>query len=427
MSFLHAFSKILIFKDSPKTQYYFGGSNRTPGIGTVQNLTPNYSGESKQRSVIFNSVYPEPNFENFLPGGAGYTADPTFMQENLLHALGTVDDVTTNIYADAELAGTAFFKNDEFVYSSIRGADIDDTVADYAAVLALPSPSTGDTARTLDDNKIYTRGASAWAHTSYYTDIIPTTISPVLSVGDYLYYGSGGESDPNNLKIAGKIKTVYGIGDAAYTVSGKLFELEKPVNNTSSETAGAYSDLYYYKKSWNGLNTSVDISNGFYILISVDEEQGFRQILPWLGPGTSSDTSILNQNDGNTNYSTWTAFTDLIKIKRISKKYKADEYEDGEDIACTIFRTNTFDIYPGNSTSTSQIPSFVAPGVPLAFQDGYGAVPCWCSYFVNPHGNGNAKLLKNTAYKIEINELLPAIDIGHNYPITLGYAYSGAI
>jgi hypothetical protein len=430
MSFLHAFSKILIFKDSTKTQYYFGGSNRTPGVGTVQNLTPQESGESKKRSVIFNSVYPTVNFENFLPGSPGYTADPTFMQENLLHAIGTEDSIINNIYATSELAGTAFFKNDKFVYSSIPlGSITYPNVANSDGLsLVSPAPSNGNTARTIDNNKIYTfaSGAGTWTHTSYYTNITPSTINPALSEGDYLYYGPAGESDPNNLKVAGKIKTVYGSGDTAYTADKKLFELEKPINNTSSETAGAYSDLYYYKASWNGVNTSVDISSGFYVLISVDESDGFRQIFPWLGPGPTADDSILNNTTAN-NYSNYTAFTDLIKIKRISKKYKADEYEDGEDIPCTIFRTNTFDIYPGNSTSTSQIPSFVAQGVPLAFQDGYGDVPCWCAYFVNPYGNGNTKLLKNTAYKIEINELLPAIDIGHNYPIALGYAYSGAI
>jgi hypothetical protein len=406
MAILHAFSKILIFKNTPKTQYYFGGSERVPGTGTIDNSTPTNSGESKTRSVIFNSVYPTANLENFL------TSEPSFIQDNLLHSLGTSTDVTGNIYAEAQLAGTAYITSDQFVYYNRTATTY--TEDNYAAILALTSPTNGDTATALDTGYVYTYASlgDVWSVSTYYTTIISSTISPILAAGDYIFYGPANASDPNNLKVAGKIKTVFSSGSDEYIDDKKLYELEKPAGNSEATELDVYSDLYFYRSSWNGKNISVDLSDGFYVLISVDENNGFRALYPFLGPGNTSEDGVLDISTG-TSYTTWNSFTDLIKIKRISKKYKSDENDSaGEDIACSVFRTNTFNFY-----NSANLPQYDGSGNPQLFLNGPGDVPYWCAYFVNPYGKNNTKLDKNTVYSIEINEMLPTlIAAGSTFP-----------
>jgi hypothetical protein len=56
-------------------------------------------------------------------------------------------------------------------------------------------------------------------------------------------------------------------------------------------------------------------------------------------------------------------------------------------------------------------------------------MPPWISYYVNPYGNTNSKLEKNTTYIIEISERLPSLYHVHTVKDTafFNYANSGTI
>lgn len=363
MSFLQNFSKILIFKNSPDSKFYFELEN----------------GAQK----VFNQTYPLPNIANANVPWIDLNK-PNFIQDNLLHAMGVEESQALGYNKAPASFGQAYLDGDEIILRN-------DGFVSLVGNLPSASANTGDTyvVTTGGGVKYYSDGTT-WINKGTYDFI--GALSPVLVPGDYIFYGPPDASDPNDLSIAGKVKEVLttAVGTNSSTTRIVL-EKDSGVNND-------LVDLYYYRKSWNGKNIPVDISNGFYILIGIEVggNNGRRIVYPWLDPlaptNTSSDNQIVNTASPNK-----TAFTDLIRIRRISKKYVSDVTktvaEASELIPCTIVRTNTFQL--SNTVSNSYFNT----------TDDF---PHWCAYFVNPYGSSSTILDKSSVYVIEINEMLPA-------------------
>ena len=338
MADLREFSKILIFKNTEETRFYFGTPGRTPSeVGNFG--VPGF----KQ----FNGSYPPADILTNAAWNAD-TGQAAVLSRNLLHAIGVEESTSATFNRAPQSLGTSIIIGD----------------------------------------KLYVGGGSPSAWT-YNEETSFVSASPALAVGDYIFWGE----DPNNLKLGGKIKTIYTSG-ADYN-NGARYQFEKNVTVAfPTNVGGTYDgqpipqDTYYYRKIWNGKGLKTDITEGFFVLIGVELENNQRSVYPWLDPNSvgNSDTKIV---DGQY------AYTDLIRVKRISNRFKSDETtQDTEElIPCSIQRTNWF--APGNG-----------PGVVYTNTN---QTPFWLAYFVNPYAGTSSILDKNTTYIIEVSERLPAL------------------
>ena len=354
MADLREFSKILIFKNTEETRFYFGTPNRT-------------SNQVADSGIIgykeFNSSYPPADILTNTSWNAD-TGQAAVLSRNLLHSIGVEE-------------------------SSSLGFNI--------------APQSSGTAIIFDD-KLYVGGGSPTAWT-YNEETSFASPSPALAVGDFIFWGE----DPNNLKLGGKIKTIYAVGSAEYT-NGARYLFEKSIDvDFPTHPSGTYinepipQDIYYYRKTWNGKGLKTDVTEGFYVLIGVELENNQRAVYPWLDPnGTgTSDNRIVNGQY---------AFTDLIRVKRISNRFKSDETtQDSEQlIPCSIQRTNWF---TNGSISNS-------------LYQNVDQIPFWLAYFVNPYAETASLLDKNTTYVIEVSERLPALIYGPQANNTALYSYA---
>lgn len=389
---LKQFSKILIFKNTPETKAAFG-VNGDMDEWDGQNFT---ASPDKQ----FNGTYPTENLSNFTS---------SFFANNLLHAIGTEEPIgagTTGLSGwnlDPVSSGKAYI-----IDGFIKAFDIDEytgAVAIFADLDGIDTPAVGDEYVVANENKVYTRLAADPTAAPALLERwdggvdIPFTFaypSGGLDIDDILFYGD----DPNNLRVAGKITEVYEEGDAEFT-AGKRFKLSK--ENTPVDSN--YQDIYYYRNSWNGKSIPVDITEGFYVLIAVENSNNQRIIYPFLNSKSSaaanSSTQIVEPKTGEL------AYTDLIRVKRISEKYRFDQDrvsndpENQEIIPCKINRSNSLKtIKVLDNTGDAQL---FEPGLFPTTND----FPYWVAYFINPYGETSNSLLKSSVYAIEINELLP--------------------
>ncbi len=370
MAFLQNFSKILIFKNSPQSKFYFETDGTTG-------------------PKVFNQTYPQPNLTD-----AGYiwpdASQPNFIKDNLLHTMGVEESQALGYEKTPARFGQAYLDGDEIYI------DNDAIVANF---LLLPSAATvpGQTYVVSSTGVRYTSDGTNWIDKGRH-DI---TLATPLVADDYIFYGPADASDPNDLLIAGKVKNVFTTAITSGSPTTRI-ELQK-----SSNVSNQLVDLYYYRKSWNGKNIPVDITNGFYVLIGIEASTdpgatSRRVVYPLLAPETSSTPNQPTNNIIDQTVPNRTAFTDLIRIRRISKNFKSDETRElvngqlvDEIIPCTITRTNVFDQGSGASYFSST-----------------ASFPHWCAYFVNPYGSLLNTLNKSSVYIIEINEMLPAIKSG---------------
>jgi len=468
MSQLVEFSRILIFKDTPEIRSIFGQPN---GASIVSTTGPKFYGSFPSDTLLTDA------------------GSQPLLQRNLLHAMG-VEETTNNYNLAPASSGTAVINGNKLYiggtvqvpYTAIAtGSNVTVTGTGFGSIatgskirlsaIGTTNLSTATTYYAYDVTSTTLKLASSFANANNATAITTatgsfsgngtatvadsdytytqytsyTSPSPQLEVGDYIFWGD----DPNNLKIGGKIKTVYTSG-SEYN-AGALYEFEQNTAEAfpvvSSEIVP--QEIYYYRKDWNGKGFATDISNGFYILIGVElDSTGKRSYFPWLDPngsitGASSDERIIDVSTPE-KY----AYTDLLRVKRVSKKYKSDltgfQNEPGgiteEIIPCTIQRTNSFwwdstnQTQTGSTTTNTQslgVGSITTTPIMTltSFFTQLNQMPPWISYYVNPYGNTNSKLEKNTTYIIEISERLPSLYHVHTVKDTafFNYANSGTI
>lgn len=366
MAELREFSRILIFKDTPYSRFNFGEPlvNPTNLVATSdlsnENINPYYK---RLKAPIGNQTFHGSN-----PPFDYNTWENILMQTSYLNNMG-VDETTGNYNLTPTSSGTGIIVDDIFF---VGGSGL---VYEETTTFAPPSPA--------------------------------------LTVGDYIFWGD----DPNNLYIGGKIKVVYSPGSPEY-LDGMRYQFEKDTNKAFPlHTSGTYEDspipqqIYYYRKTWNGKGISNDIMNGFYVLIGIEKDDVTQKPVyyPYLDTLSSGLTSS-SPDDRVVDITTADrfAYTDLIRIRRISNRFESDKtgfqtgLETEEIIPCTIHRTNGFWYQNSNLNSQGQLTSLFTNA---------DQAPNWCAYYVNPYGNKSNKLDKNTTYVLEINERLPTIKL----------------
>jgi hypothetical protein len=279
-----------------------------------------------------------------------------------------------------------------------------------------------------------TVAGSGFTYTQY-TDF--ATPSPDLAIGDFIFWGN----DPNDLNIGGKIKKVYSGADAEYAL-GARYEFEKTTTLATPTDEGIplAQNIYYYRSSWNGKgiknleqnDPTVDIGGGFYVLIKLVGDNAVITF-PFLGfteARGQNNTTYPNSSDKRIIGDNLFAFTDLIRIKRISNEFKSDETENdfvGEEIIpCTIHRTNNF-YYEIPSSSGADTNDWIGGFLTSVHgKTNEGGFSRWAAYYVNPYGGTRGKLSKNTTYVLEVNERLPAISVSSGVTI-FNLARNGSI
>lgn len=409
MSELKEFTKILIFKNTEETRSLFGD----PSIPTPEIVS---------RGKEFKDTYPP---ENILTN-SGWNADTgnsAILKRNLLHAMGVEESNIDGFNNSPESSGTAIIYGDKLYV----------TGTEYAVTTTYSEPSTplavGDYIFWGEDpnnlglggkiKKVYTGADPEFLTGALYQfeknivvafdeSALTATVTDATSDGTTIEYTAAGHSF-----VAGTEVTIAGLTPSGYNITGIIdsvapgsFTILNTLDEvastgtgtaTSTDTFPIPQDIYYYRNSWNGKGLKTDINEGFYILIGVERDiTNTRSVYPCLDPTSNgtSDDKIVNKNTGF-------AFNDLLRVKRISNRFKSDETTQDEEelIPCSIKRTNTF--YYNRSANSSQLPN--------SFFTNNQQAPYWIAYFVNPYSEDPTKLDKNTTYVIEISERLPSV------------------
>jgi hypothetical protein len=394
------------------------------------------------------------------------------IRNNILQAMTPVEESIINGYNKAsEDSGTGIIVNDKFYvgntqtvpYTGIVANGTDVTVSgnftgisNGSKVILSEVGSTGLDAATV--YYIYNAGVSSCKlsnNSSNYVaitsgsgnagsgeaSIAPSTFTYVanttfvlpstsLGVGDFIFWGE----DPASLNIGGKIAEVYASGSTEY-LTGARYRFEKntkdafPLDENSDPIP---QNIYYYRKSWNGKgiknniqSSPTEVGGGFYVLIKVETNASNQRVIyPYLGadnPGENfSDLKIIDTTPSTNKY----AFTDLIRVRRISNRFNSDQtfetFNSTEIIPCTIHRTSSF-YYDANKDINSGVLISLFGETP--FPD---ITPNWVAYYVNPYGGSGSKLEKNSTYVLEINERLPAVELT-NKEAFYNFARTGSI
>lgn len=483
MAFLQEFSKIAFFKDTPKTRYLFGpplnsAELKNPGVG-VSTTNPYYNRLLQLTGFQNGWRQAYPDLSTTLAPGSPSNSDPwKDARLHILQAIGNEENNTEGYNLPPESSGTGIIygntlylgsttsveydsvdsDGDEVVVSGtfpavgngkkvkltaidgISGLSIDTTYYTYAATSAnsfklASSASNASGGVPLEIGVGTSSPGVAYITEPGFSYQAPTsfaTPSPQLVVGDYIFWGD----DPNGLKIGGKITEVYTSG-AEYN-AGARYKFENPTEVAfPTYSTGPYSgdpipqQIYYYRKSWNGKGISNDIGAGFYVLIGVEQDVAQKYTYyPYLG-ADDSNTFDTNGNAIQTSENKIVdcstvekyAFTDLIRIRRISNRFKSDETDTGvqeEIIPCTIHRTNNFYYDSAINISNGQLTSLFG-NIP-----NNDIFPWWVAYYVNPWGGNSNKLDKNSTYVLEVNERLPAAYLPNKSDI-YNYALNGGI
>lgn len=393
MSFLQEFSKIVILKDTPEARAAFGSpinenliksanlsarDNTNPFYVRLLGGTPDVGIDGWREGYIdidtALSATPDPPLTN--PLTVEYVTSRG-VRSSFLQSMTNVEENNTNGYnKPPQSAGTAIIVGNKLYFGG-----------------PTPTSWTYDTLTTFQSN-------------------LPT---PALGVGDYIFFGI----DPNNLQIGGKIKNLITSG-SDYD-AGARYEFEK-ATAVSTGTPGDPVNIYYYRKGWNGkdiknieqIDPRTDTGGGFYVLIKL-EGTSTNRIFPYLGYDAASiGNTTDNTPDGvnprivkydSANPGKLYAFTDLIRIRRISNQYAADQSDTGfsqQIIPCSIHRTNNFYYNPPTDIQSGQLVQLHGGSLVT------GNFASWCAYYVNPYGGDTNRLDKNTTYVLEVNERLPA-------------------
>lgn len=494
MSFLQEFSKIVILKDTQATREAFGfpiveNDIKTANIFALDNTNPFYSRlVNSPNSTIQGWREYYPNIDASL--GTGPDTDDNVLgiaskaiRGNFLQVMTTVEENITNGYNKSpQSAGTAIIIGDKLyigstskkTYTAIStGATevtvtgtgftgiavgskiilsaigttnlststtyyayaVNPTTLKLASSLAFANSATAITTATgsFSGSADLTVAASGSTYTQY-TDF---TVPSPLAEGDYIFWGD----DPNDLKIGGKIKTVLTSG-SDYN-AGARYEFYKPTEKATPTDGGlpVPQNIYYYRKGWNGKdvknvpqNSSSDKGGGFYVLIKAAGTTT-NVVYPYLGTDAAltANPALDTQNnpidrivEGGTLY----AFTDLIRIRRISNEYAADEtdssFSAGQIIPCSIHRTSNF-YYEGPTVNNPNTVDWQNNKLVSLYRGtAPGFYSLWTAYYINPYGGDAGTLAKNTTYVIEINERLPAANFSDGVNL-YNFAKSGAI
>jgi hypothetical protein len=398
MAFLQEFSKIVIVRDTPDVRSILGNpiegayyNNTNIGANTdnpfYKKLFEGGGGFGWRSGYpnIDNVIASSSTTGNLSDGSDSGFAWKQFIRPNILNPIDTDQNDSTGYEQTPISSGTAIIVNDKLYVGDVGG------LYDEETTFAIPSPA--------------------------------------LEVGDYIFWGD----DPNGLKIGGKIKTIYTSGDD-YD-DGARYQFEKPTKVAFPlHTTGTYEDdpipqdIYYFRNDWVNKNIKNSFNDGFYVLIKMEQDvSGNFSIFPYLNcagppdPNNSSENCITN-----TSTPFKTAYTDLIRIRRISNTFKSDETDTGPQeqiIPCSIHRTNGFYFDEKNDVdSNGNLKGLFNQNINFSVN----ITPQWCVYYINPYGNSSSKLDKNSTYIIEVNERLPAVIFG-DIPQMWDFVKSGAI
>jgi|694.fasta_scaffold07897_5 hypothetical protein len=475
---LTEFSTILILRDTPETRFAFGSPIDENARRTITNFfatdatNPYYSkliDQSFRNGWRTGYPYIEAALDIGTPpqngpgsDGSGVNAWVDAVRRNILQSIGA--DVSTSLGYNRvpSSAGTGIIVDDIFYVGStskktysgittddevtvtgigfagiaigskirlslVTGTNLSTTTTYYAYAVGSTTLKLASSLANANEGEAITNAtgsfsgsaeltvAASGATYTQYTDFsIPT---PVLGVGDFLFWGD----DASSLNIGGRILEVYTSG-VDYE-AGKRYKFEKNTKDSFPEAGGNIipQNIYYYRKNWNGKdvknNTQInanEIGGGFYVLIKIEPDNANAPLrYPYFGQDNPGENYVVSKLVDSTTPEKY-IFLEHLRIRKISNAFNNQETVDslfsGELIPCTMYRTSNF-FYDSTAnidpTSGKLISLFGGDNVSYPY-----ICPQWCAYYVNPYGGSGKKLDKNSVYVLEINERLPAVPSG---------------
>jgi len=211
-------------------------------------------------------------------------------------------------------------------------------------------------------------------------------------VGDYLFVQRGEEKD---LNILGKIKVIN---------SATIVTLESVPQNVIYGGLGANNankNIYHLSKNSVGLPFGENSS--FYMLIQnsdYDDDENFElhNSIPYINPtvtsvsddyfaygGSASGNNIINPK--------YFAIVPISTISNATDGLTNAQISYVDSIPCTITPISTL----------SQQLTIPSESDAISASD----IPYWSVYLINPYGLTSSSILKNTTYKIEIDDQIP--------------------
>ena len=208
------------------------------------------------------------------------------------------------------------------------------------------------------------------------------------AVGDYLLFDNGVDGDAN-LQVLGKIATIN---------SNSNVTLDKvPTAATTSDTTGTggtdYKNIYLFPKSVSG-NSFIPGDNFYLVVKNPDYVSASGNHDAVLNINTAVTTPTSDVFGYGTNRNTNPTYFRMIQISQnaiVDSGLTSGEIASQSNIASTITAVSSYsqgstDIGPTNSSQ----------------------IPYWSVYEVNPYGNTSSVFNKQTFYKVQIDESLPA-------------------
>lgn len=208
------------------------------------------------------------------------------------------------------------------------------------------------------------------------------------AVGDYLLFDNGVDGEAN-LQVLGKIATI----NSAYNVT-----LDKvPTAATTSDTTGsggnAYKNIYLFPKSVAG--NSFLPGDNFYLVVKnpdyVDASGNHDAVLNISTSTTTPTSSVFAYGTNRTANPTYFRTIKISQNAVVDAGLTTAQISDETNIASKITAIST---YAQGSTTIG----------PLTLDQ----IPYWSVYEVNPYGDTSSVLNKQTFYKVQIDESLPA-------------------
>lgn len=209
------------------------------------------------------------------------------------------------------------------------------------------------------------------------------------AVGDYLLFNNGVDGEAN-LQVLGKIAN---INNASIVTLDKV-----PTAATTSDTTpggNAYKSVYLFPASVAG-NAFKPEDNFYLVLGTVDytTSSGYHDAIPNINSSATSPTGTFAYGVKNTLNPEYFKTIQISQNAVMDSGLTTELIGEQENISATISPVST---YAGGSTLTG--PTNVSQ------------IPYWAVYEVNPYGVTSSVFNKQTFYKVQIEESIPAKQI----------------
>ena len=211
------------------------------------------------------------------------------------------------------------------------------------------------------------------------------------TVGDYILFDNGTDGDAN-LQVLGKISSI----NNTYNVTLDKVPTAAETSDTTGSGGNSYKNIYLFPKSVAG--NSFLPGDNFYLVVKnpdyVDSSGNHDAVLNINTVVTTPTTDVFAYGTNRTANPTYFRTIQISQNAVVDSGLNTMELSGQANIASKVTAVST---YAQGSTSIGPI--------------NLDSIPYWSVYEINPYGDTSSVFNKQTFYKIQIDESLPAKQI----------------